>query len=125
MKRLEEELRAALKREDPPLGFAERVLARAAAQAHQRERTRWARFRDAFAIHRLQWAAAAVVLAVIAGGVGLRIEQDRRAEGEAAKRQVMLALHIASAKWQVAAREINGQSNARTATPHDETENHE
>ena len=46
-------------------------------------------------------------------------------EGEAAKRQVMLALRITSAKWQVAAKEISGKSNARTDVPRRDTENQE
>ena len=75
---LDEELKRALAREDPPPGFGDRVLGR----------TR----RKVVAIPR--WFAAAAALILIAGGsYGYRWQQ-----GMAAKREVMLAMRIASAK---------------------------
>ncbi len=122
MTRLEDELRAALQREDPPAGFTDRVLTLAA----RRELSLWSRFIDAFAVPRLRWASAVVAVLVIASGVGLRIEEQRRAEGEAAKRQVMLALRITSEKWQVAAKEISGKDkDTRTDQSDRNTENPE
>ena len=100
MTRLEDQLRAALQQEEPPAGFADRVLGLAAEQDERRERSLWFQFRSMFAVRRLSWAAAAVALVVVASGVGLRIQEERRVEGEAAKRQVMLALRITSEKWQ-------------------------
>jgi hypothetical protein len=47
-----------------------------------------------------RWAAAAVLAVAVAGGVWYRAEQRRQAEGEAAKRQVLLSLRIAGAKLQ-------------------------
>jgi hypothetical protein len=114
MTRFEDQLRAALQHEEPPAGFADHVLARAAEQERRRERSLWFQFRSMFAIRRLSWAAAAVALVVVASGVGLRVEEQRRAEGEAAKRQVMLALRITGEKWQVAAKEISGKTDTRT-----------
>jgi len=124
MTRLEQELRAALQRQEPPDGFADRVLALAAEQEARHERNLWTRFKQLFAVPRLRWAAAVVAVLVIASGVGIRVEEQRRAEGEAAKRQVMLALRITSEKWQVAAKEIGGK-NSRTEAPHSNTENQE
>jgi type VI protein secretion system component VasF len=74
---LEEQLRRALQREDPPEGFADRVIER----THARRRApRWL-------------AAAAAVLVVAGAGYGYRWQQ-----GEKAKREVLLAFRITSAK---------------------------
>lgn len=122
MTRLEDQLRSALQREDPPAGFTDRVL----ALASRRERTPWVRLADAFSVPRLRWATAVVAVLVIASGVGVHIQEQRRAEGEAAKRQVMLALRITSEKWQVAAKEISGKDkDTRTDQSDRNTENPE
>lgn len=121
MTHLEDQLRAALEHEDPPTGFADRVLTLAARS----ERTLWSRLTGAYAVTRLRWASAIVVaVLVIASGVGVRVQEQRRAEGEAAKRQVMLALRITSEKWQVAAKEISGKD-TRSDDSHRNTENPE
>ena len=95
---LEDQLRRALGREEPPPGFAARVAAAAEAAASRRA-SRWGRFRP----RAFRWAAAACVLA-LAGGIALerRRECETRARGEAARHQVMLALKIAGAKLHVA-----------------------
>jgi hypothetical protein len=124
MTRFEDQLRAALQREEPPAGFADRVLAIAAERDQRRERSRWFHFKNMFAVPRLRWAAAVVAIVVVSG-VGVRVEEQRRAEGEAAKRQVMLALRITSQKWQVAAKEIGGKTGTRTDQSHRDTENQE
>jgi hypothetical protein len=97
MSRLEDELRAALGREEPPAGFADRVLARA----------RPAGFR------RLRWVAAlAACLALAAGGLVER-ERRERARGEMAKRQVMLALGITGSKLQFVKEKIHAMHSER------------
>ena len=121
MTRLEDQLRAALQQEEPPAGFADRVLGLAAERDERRERSLWFQFRSMFAVHRLSWAAAVVVIVVVASGVGLRIQEDRRVEGEAAKRQVMLALRITGEKWQVAAKEISGKTDTQSDQSHRDT----
>ena len=121
MTRLEDQLRAALQHEEPPAGFADRVLGLAAERDERRERSLWFQFRSMFAVHRLSWAAAAVVIVVVASGVGLRIQEERRVEGEAAKRQVMLALRITGEKWQVAAKEISGKTDTQSDQSHRDT----
>jgi hypothetical protein len=122
MTRLDNQLRAALQREEPPAGFANRVLALAADRERKREQSLWFQFRSMFAIRSLRWAAAAVAVVVVASGAGIHVQEQRRAEGEAAKRQVMLALRITGEKWQVAAKEISGKS---TDQSHRNSENQE
>ncbi len=121
----EDQLRAALQQEEPSAGFAHRVLALAADRERQRERRLWFQIRSMFAIRRLSWTAAVVATVVVASGVGLRIQEERRVEGEAAKRQVMLALRITGEKWEVAAKEIGGKTNDHTEQSHHNSENPE
>jgi hypothetical protein len=78
---LEQELKDALAREDPPADFASRVLRRA-----ERPVTPVYRFP--------RWLAAAAAVVVLAG-TGLEYRQYR---GEMAKEQVMRAFEIASVK---------------------------
>lgn len=47
-----------------------------------------------------RWAAAAVLGVAVTGGMWYRAELRRQAEGEAARRQVLLSLRIAGAKLQ-------------------------
>lgn len=97
MDHLDDELRAALRRTDPPPGFAERVARRAAGTAGARREV-WAR-RPV-----MRWAAAAAIVAAVAGGFQYRSvlrEREERARGEAAKEQVVQALRIAGSKLQL------------------------
>jgi len=96
MNRFEDDLRIAMQREEPPDGFAERVLAKAGA-AKQRS---WSSF---FAWPGLKWALAGTVCLMLAvGGIGYKRANDERAKGEAAKAQLMLALRITADKLQLA-----------------------
>jgi hypothetical protein len=85
--RLDRELMKALRREEPPAGFAERVL---------REVSNGRRHPRLFHL-----AAAAAIIAAIGGGLEYRAVQRERAEGEAAKARVVLALQIAGSKLQL------------------------
>lgn len=107
---LEQKLKDALRREEPPLGFAARV----AARAKEQEQRSWWRGLLGW---RMRWAVALVaVCAVMFGGILLQRERAReRAEGEAAKQQVKLALRIAGSKVRLAqtmVQQIN-EANAR------------
>jgi hypothetical protein len=82
MSRLDDELRIALRREEPRPGFAERVLAGAARRRTVRP---W-------------WGAAIAAAVVLAAGVEFEHQRRIRAEGEQAKQQVMLALRITGNK---------------------------
>jgi hypothetical protein len=81
MDRLEEQLRKALARKEPPDGFAAKTIA-VAGRSTGRGWRGWA----------AQGIAAAVVL-VVAGGLAYR-----QHEGEVAKEQVMHAMRITAAK---------------------------
>jgi hypothetical protein len=93
----DDELRAALKRQEPPKGFAERVLARvepttaAARQPSWRERWAWLNPSS-----RPVWVTASVVAAMLLVTSGMQYQRQR--QGELAKQQVMLALEIAGSK---------------------------
>ncbi|HYR83283.1 MAG TPA: hypothetical protein VE422_04315 [Terriglobia bacterium] len=84
MNPFDKELRESLQRREPPPGFADRVLNRA-------------RQLDSRPKHFFSWrwaaATAAAVLVLATGSLGYR-EYSRRAEGERAKEQVMLALRL-------------------------------
>ncbi len=106
MNRLEDELRKTLQRVEPPAGFAERVMARAANQERSREKATWP-WLDLFRNRGLQWAATcALCLAIATGGIVYHHEEVRRAQGEEAKQQLMLALRITASKLQVAESEV-------------------
>jgi hypothetical protein len=105
MNRLENELRNAMKREDPPEGFAERVLARA-AETKQNSRIR------IFARPGFRWAlAGAIGLLLVAAGVEYRQEKLEQVRGEAAKTQLMLALRITADKLQLAQEKVQRLGN--------------
>lgn len=81
---LEDELRAALRREDPSAGFAARVVAR----AHFKPAPKAAR-------PRMMWAAAMAAMLVV-GFVGTSEYRQRKAER--AGHEAALALRIAATK---------------------------
>jgi phosphopantetheinyl transferase (holo-ACP synthase) len=96
MNELDDELRRVLRREDPPPGFAERVMRR--VETRQPEQRM-----DVARPSVMRWAAAAMLVAALGGGLQYRaVQQQReRIRGEAAKEQVMKALRITADKLQV------------------------
>jgi len=93
------ELRRALRRAEPPEGFADRLRARIQqSEPVAPKRTRLA-LAGAFAL------AATVVIA--AGGAWYRAEEQRRTQGEEAKRQVLVSLNIASNKLRAIEMKVN------------------
>lgn len=107
----ENELKNALRRREAPEGFTERVLVRVAQQTARPAYTEsLLNFftRPGFTSPILRWATVAAMCAVlVAGGFYYRHAQElkaqrERAEGEAAKQQLMLALRIAGSKLQLA-----------------------
>jgi len=91
----EDELQRALARKSAPDGFTDRVVSRIAAPRHQKSWT-------------LRRIAAAIVITASLGGLTAHqiIEHRRIEEGERARRELMTALHIASAKMRVAQRAV-------------------
>ncbi len=86
MSRFEHDLRESLRRQQPPAGFAEQVIARARARERRITPTPW------------QWVAVAAMLVLMAGGFALVREQRRQAETERNKEQLIVALQITSSK---------------------------
>ena len=107
MKRLEDELRNALRHKEAPPGFAERLASRMGAQVPRRE-SRWGKYASFFRLPKMAWCALGVVtcLVVFLGIAQYRSYQKTRAEGELAKSQLMLALKIAGKKLSFAQRKV-------------------
>jgi hypothetical protein len=98
MKPLEDELKSALRRVEPPAGFAERVLAQARQQAESKSGFA-ERLRSLFRPRALRWAAAFTTACVLVlAAVRYREYQQARIQGERASTQARQALRIASAK---------------------------
>lgn len=96
MERFEEELRRALRRQQPDSNFSAGLLARL---AEERGRIPWWRLR----LPQLRWAMAMVLLLGVIGFGLYRYEQRKQeAEGRAAREQVMVALRIAGSKIRLA-----------------------
>ena len=107
MKDLENELRKALERREPPAGFAERVLAQLEPAPTPKPGWREALI-SLVPVPRLRWAAAGVVACMLLtlGALHYRRVAQERAAGEAAKAQVMQALRIASSKLNVTMKKV-------------------
>jgi hypothetical protein len=91
MTHLENELRAALARRDPPDGFADRVMARVPRHAG----------RKTWIPSPWMAAAAALLVAMLGGGAyEYRRAAELRADGERAKSELVFALGLASEKLQ-------------------------
>jgi hypothetical protein len=106
--RMEDALKNALRREEVPDGFAERVMARVAQQEAAPSGVRQASWSGFFSRPLLRWAAFATVTAsVVAGTFHYRAVQREREQGEVAKQQLMLALRIAGSKLQLAKARVN------------------
>jgi hypothetical protein len=96
MKRLEDELKNALRREEPSEGFTERVLAATL-------RTKQSTWRDIFAWPGMRWAmAGAMCLMLTVAGMEYKQSLNEQARGIAAKAQLMQALRITADKLQFA-----------------------
>jgi hypothetical protein len=94
MSGLEDELRKSMRRENPGPEFTRKVMEQVAGK----KRRSW--WEAVFQAPRLRWAMAGVMAGtlLIFGGIEHRREQRVRAEGEAAKEQLVLALRIAGGK---------------------------
>jgi uncharacterized protein HemX len=84
----EDELRAALRRQEPPAGFLDKVVARARPQGNT---------------SRKGWIATAIAACLLLGAGGF---EYRQYEGRKAKRELLLALHIAGSKLNIAQQKV-------------------
>ncbi len=120
MSRIDDELKLALRREEPSRGFTDRVMERintlplAAGPEKSREKIFWwRRLLEFFQPLQIKWAmAVALVLTMAFAAVGVYRyrEHERRmaeiAEGEKAKEQIVLAMKIASSKLNLAQKKV-------------------
>ena len=106
MSYLEEDLKRALRREEPPADFADRVLARLNRPAP--EPSWWERFSVLMRPPRLQWVALCLIVSVILPVATMQYhkEQQYRAEGERAKAQLLFAVRMAGSKLHQAQRKV-------------------
>lgn len=116
----EDGLRQSLRREPPPAGFTERVLARVRATRPPVPVLRfawWKRLLVLFEGAKLRWAAAvtAACLVLVVGQAGYRRHQREKAE--IAREQALTALRIASAKLNVALRQIRRVDRSLNTNP--------
>jgi hypothetical protein len=105
MNSLEDNLRDALRRQEPSDGFAERVL----SKIPERKEGWKPSLTSLFRMPILRWAAVGslVICLLFAGWVWQERERRIRAEGEMAKAQLMQALRIASLKLNGARKKIH------------------
>jgi hypothetical protein len=92
MSDFEHELRSALRREEPPSGFAARVMARTGSRPAPR---------------RSGWIAAAIAACLLLSMGGFEYRQYR---GRKAKQELLLALEIASGKLNIAQKKVSALS---------------
>jgi hypothetical protein len=109
---LDDALKIALRRQEVPDGFADRVMARVAAQdwaPQSARRDSWLSLftQPIFARPIMRWAALAAFATVMILGVHIYRVQRERAKGEAAKHRLMLALRVAGSKLQLAKAKVN------------------
>jgi hypothetical protein len=109
---VENALKEALRRQDAPVNFAAKVLTRIAQKSAETEpRHSWLSILSRPA---MRWAAfAAVSICLTLGGIHYRQLQRERAQGEAAKQKLMLALRIAGSKLHLAKEKVNDINSAR------------
>jgi hypothetical protein len=107
MKRTEDALKKALRREEVTDGFADRVLARVASQRSAQPESSRALWLNFFTRPLARWAVAAALSTAMILGIHVNKVRRERAQGEAAKQRLMLALRIAGSKLQLAKSRVN------------------
>jgi hypothetical protein len=116
MTNFDDELRNALRRQQPSTGFAERVVKRAKQNAEASSASSLQSWLRLFRRPVMRWAAAGALAAMLMAGVGEGIHyrnmRRERAAGEAAKQRLMLALRIAGSKLQLARSRVNRANTA-------------
>lgn len=115
MNRFEDELSEALRRREPPPGFADRVMARMAspptARGFRRTLAGW------FRTPAVRWAAAAACCLLLLAGFEIERRREMQSRGEAAKEQLMLAVRIAGSKLQLAQAKVHEAGERRVRLP--------
>jgi negative regulator of sigma E activity len=117
MNPLDDELKRALQRKEPSADFEGRVMRRIRSLPPPGAQW-WEKVFSPFRLPQWRWAAAAAMVCLGAwlGVAQYQKEQEARLQGEKAKDQVMLALHIASTKLNVAQKAVL-ERNAHVSQP--------
>ena len=106
MSKFERDLHDAMRRKEPPPGFAGKVLARA-REIDERDEGRagwkWA----------WRWVAAAAMVVMLVGGVSIYQEHRRQLEAEKSKEELMVALRITSSKLQLVQEKLSEIQNKK------------
>ena len=101
---LEQQLRHALRREDPQPGFTQRVMAR--IEGEKTRRRPW----------RSTWLPAALAASTILGAIVVHAWQERHdRQGAEARQQLIDALRVTGEKLDLAYRVVNTQSPPATS----------
>jgi hypothetical protein len=116
MNRLDDELRNALRREEPPTGFEARLMARVAAEPKRATGlARWFRLPDLHMPLMTRLAFTAALGLMVVAGVRYEHERQERIEGQAAKAKLMQALRITGTELQAVHEKVMETSGERTA----------
>lgn len=108
MKSFDEELRSSLRRKEPSPDLVRRVLSQIDVPG-ARKTPWWEWVASNLWAPRFRWAAATAALAcmlIAAGVIQNRRAERERVEGEMARARVLMALRIASAKLNVAFKQV-------------------
>ena len=98
MSYLGDDLKMALRRKEPPEGFASRVLARASGPV-QAPPSWWQYLMVLVHPPRVQWVALSLIVSFMIPAAGVyRKERQARAEGERAKEQLVFAMRMTGNK---------------------------
>jgi negative regulator of sigma E activity len=113
---LRDELRQALRREEPPVGFEARLLARLSSEPKRETRlSRWFRFPELRFPMPTRLAFTAVLCLMVVAGVQYEREKHERIEGEAAKVKLMQALRVTGTQLQAVREKVMESSGDRPA----------
>jgi negative regulator of sigma E activity len=110
------ELRNALRREEPPLGFEARLMARLSTQSKKETGlARWFKLPLFGFAMPTSLALTAVLCLMVVAGVQYQHERQERIEGEAAKEKLMQALRVTGAQLQAVRGRVMDSSGQRSA----------
>jgi hypothetical protein len=122
--RIDEVLKRVLRREQAPDGFADRILARTSEAPRSAPSSAaelilaGSRLRF-FTQPLVRWATLSALATAMILGVHLHSVRRERAQGEAAKQRLMLALRIAGSKLQLAKSRVNEINAGQSEKPED------
>jgi negative regulator of sigma E activity len=114
--RLNAELRNALRREEPPLGFEARLMARLSSESERETGlARWFKLPLLRFPMMTRLAFTAVVCLMVVAGVQYERERQERIDGEAAKAKLMQALRVTGTQLQAVRGRVMDSSGERSA----------